>query len=467
MSDNDQTQLERVLTGLSWWSGPTPDTWKTALNRADADPGPTWVTRALRSPWPWVAVPVAAIVVVAIGIAFSESSQSGVGSHSLLYEISSADLDVGADLLAEATRSSARLHTAALDLSLFSSAPGTLGQGRGQVLQRRASDAKPQWLGNVGAQVVAEPGERVKSTVLTPRASSLSPVIASYASPDETTGSQQQMAVVLGPPNVARFVTNSATLSQVRAAAQRASGSNGESLPPGGRHVVRKVSMDLEADDVRGVYFKIVQMVLSQADGEFVERSELHGRGPQTTAYVTLRVRGDRLSATLATLRGLAEVLREQTNSTDVTAQVVDTEARLRNEQRVEQELLALMDKRKDAALEELLKVGEVLAQVRGRIERLVAERQRVGRQVALATVVVSIRSKAAPAKEAVGLGGQLRTEMRDAWRGGVSFLIRTVAAFVSVLIGGLVWWVALCVAVWLGRRRYLRRLAARDSPDA
>lgn len=224
------------------------------------------------------------------------------------------------------------------------------------------------------------------------------------------------------------------------------------------RHVIRKAAIDLAVEDVRSVYLKIQALIPNPAAGEFVESSQIHDTAPQLTAYLTLRVANERLSAVMDALRGLGEVVREQTEASDVTAQVVDIEARLRNERRVEQELVELLDKRQDAPLEDVLKVSQSLSEVRERIEKLEGQRQGIGRQVALATVVVSIRAKDAPPPPSPGLAGQLWSDMSDAWRGGVSFLIDTLAMLVRILIGGLIWWVLLGVGLWLLRRWVLHR---------
>lgn len=224
-----------------------------------------------------------------------------------------------------------------------------------------------------------------------------------------------------------------------------------------GRHVTRKASIDLEAEDVRGVYLKVLKMIPNEALGEYIEDSQIHDSDATLQAYVTLRVRNDRLSEVLSALRELGHVAHESTQSEDVTTQVVDLEARLRNEQRVEKELLALIDKREDAPLQEVLKLSESVAAVRERIEKLVAQREHIGRQVALATVVVSIWSRDARAP-ATGTIAELGHKLSAAWREGSSYLTTSIAVLVQVIVGGLIWWIALCVAVWLTRRWYLRR---------
>ncbi len=237
-----------------------------------------------------------------------------------------------------------------------------------------------------------------------------------------------------------------------------------EAVADGPRHVVRKASIDIEAEDVRGVYLKIISIVPSEAEGEYVEQAQLHGAEPHLSAYVTLRVRSGRLSTVLNTLRGLADVAGERAESTDVTSQVVDLEARLRNERRVEQEMLALLDKREDAPLQELLKVSEAIAQVRERIEKLVAQQQHTARQVALATVVITIRAQDG-SPEPTGAVDRFTVQMSSAWSDGVSMLIGSLSAVARVLIGGLLWWIVLVGILVALRRWYVARNASGATP--
>src|SRR5690606_20931288 len=126
----------------------------------------------------------------------------------------------------------------------------------------------------------------------------------------------------------------------------------------------------------------------------------------------------------------------------DVTAQVVDLEARLRNEQRVEAELLELLAGREDAPLKEVMELRTHLSQVRQEIERLTAQRDRLSGLVAMATVLVILREPdAAPDDAALqSIWDHFRTAVADAWGGGLRLLADTVAVILHVLVGGLIW---------------------------
>lgn len=250
---------------------------------------------------------------------------------------------------------------------------------------------------------------------------------------------------------------------------------------PGVRQVIRRAQISLAVTDVRAAFIAAGQVV-SEAVGdgggagggeEFIQESSVTGKDTdpsQQTASLTLRVRADRLQQVLQALRSLGLVIEERLGGEDVTDQIVDLDARLRNERRVEAELLALLDDRRGAPLKDLLEVRSALDASRERIERLVAQRDRLGRLVALATVVVLIRHADA---------GQVKVDLSPpdptlgqrverAWGDGTKALSRSIAWAVEVLVGGLLVWAIVLVAAigaWALHRRAQRQQADEPPP--
>jgi hypothetical protein len=237
--------------------------------------------------------------------------------------------------------------------------------------------------------------------------------------------------------------------------------------PPGvQRQIIRKGSIELRTKDVRATVQKAA-LLISAAHGEYIETSNVTGEGIHTTADLTLRVAAERLSNVLNELRGLGAVASEKLTGEDVTAQIVDLEARLRNERRVETELLELLDTRKDAPLEDLLKLRSSISGVRQVIEQLEAQRQYLGRLVSLATILVIVRPEDAPppaAKADPAMMQYFMNAVGTAWTGGLRFLADSLAGLVALLVGGAIWWAVLISAILLYRHRYLSRKQALGS---
>lgn len=230
-------------------------------------------------------------------------------------------------------------------------------------------------------------------------------------------------------------------------------GDQQEPTPAMARAVIRKVTMDLEVKDFRAAFAK-ASLLVSDAQGEYLESADQFGSPEPSRGSLVLRVRSERLSSVLNDLRALGVVTSETARGEDVTEQVVDLAARLRNERRIEQELLALFDARKDAPLKEIVELRNELNASRERIERLVAQNDRIARSVALATILVSMRSDLAPAP-AEGIWARFVERFAQAWDEALGALLWSVTAIVRVLVGGLVWWILLGLGVW-GIRRWV-----------
>ena len=269
-----------------------------------------------------------------------------------------------------------------------------------------------------------------------------------------------------------KIVMRSRTVPQEPEPGSTASRPSADPAPD--RHVIRKAQIDLRTEESVRVIFLKAQQVISEARGEYIENASLTGEGKdgeRTIATLTLRIAADRLSAVLGQLRELGVVASESTTGEDVTDRVVDLEARLRNEQRIEGELLELLASRQDASLNEILQLRTQLSSVREGIERLIAQRDRLGRLVALATILVTIQPVVAEDKEpeAPTLAGYFADSIQAAWTSSLRFLIDTAALLVRIAVGGLVWWVLLLVgvlAVRAGLRKRARAAAMEPAPS-
>jgi hypothetical protein len=225
----------------------------------------------------------------------------------------------------------------------------------------------------------------------------------------------------------------------------------------GERFVVHKATIELVTGDVAALFLRCTQL-LSEAHGEFVESSSMSGTGIDARANITLRIAKARLGQVLTDLRQLGTVRSEESRGEDVTDQVVDIEARLHNERRIEAELLELLDKRDDAPLKDVLELRRQISHVRESVERLVAQQQRLGQLTELASVLVIIRPDDAPPEEPeTGLGAYFSESIRGSWTGGIRYLVDSVAGSVQLVVGGLLWW-AILVAIVVTVRHYVRQ---------
>ncbi|MGH8928033.1 MAG: DUF4349 domain-containing protein, partial [Acidimicrobiia bacterium] len=162
------------------------------------------------------------------------------------------------------------------------------------------------------------------------------------------------------------------------------------------RKVIYDGRMELEALDTRAAFDRIVALV--QDSGGYLAATTIadtNQEDEQPVISLTLRLPADRLTATLAEIRSIADrVVTESLQSQDVTDQFVDIEAQLRNLNALETELLALLAELRDnndADPAKLLQVFDQIRATRGEIERLEGQRQMLTNLVSLATLQIAI----------------------------------------------------------------------------
>lgn len=247
-----------------------------------------------------------------------------------------------------------------------------------------------------------------------------------------------------------------------------------ESFDELSRVVVRKATIEIRTPDVRGAFAKI-SLLVSEARGEFVQDSTLTGGGvsagdgPRQPMYgtMTLRVDAKRLGEVMNSLRGVGTVTSENSGGEDITTETVDIEARLRNEKRVEEELLELLKTRQDAQLAEIMEVRTQLGKVRQEIEQLTSRRDHLARLASLATVLVIVQEDVEKEQRESGapFGAYFTKQIEESWNGGLRTLSDGAAWVVRVLVGGAIWW-ALLAVMGVGLWRWARSVPAGRKSD-
>lgn len=134
----------------------------------------------------------------------------------------------------------------------------------------------------------------------------------------------------------------------------------------------------------------------TRAQGGFVAGSSrnVHTRGNEswTTGHLVLRVPGGNFSELKRAVEGVGAVTDAATNRTDVTEQLVDLEARLRN-LRAERDRLRQLYERANGT-EDVLAVGKRLSDVQEEIERLAARKRSLENRVAFSTLTVELTER-------------------------------------------------------------------------
>ncbi|MEO5918248.1 MAG: DUF4349 domain-containing protein [Candidatus Limnocylindrales bacterium] len=150
--------------------------------------------------------------------------------------------------------------------------------------------------------------------------------------------------------------------------------------------VIKTGSLELQVAGVEDATTAAAKAI--GALGGYVSGSEQYGDAENLTASITYRIPSEHWDEAVAALRGLAiKVLTAQTQTQDVTGQVVDLGARIDNLRVTEQALQSIMTKATKVA--DVLAVQAELTTVRGEIERATAEKQHLQEQASLSTLTV------------------------------------------------------------------------------
>jgi hypothetical protein len=221
--------------------------------------------------------------------------------------------------------------------------------------------------------------------------------------------------------------------------------------------IVRTGSMELEVADVAKALSAARDAI--RAVGGYIGASQQQRSGDETVATVTYRIPVARWEDTLASMRGLGTVMGEKTDATEVTAQIIDLDARIRNLKASEQALVGYAEKAPKVS--DLLEIQSRLTDTRGEIERLSAQQANLSNQAALATLAVTFGVKPVEVtKTTEGWDPAAEVDRASATliglgQGIVSFAIVFAIVWLPILvIVGIVAIVGLALARRLGWRR-------------
>ena len=165
------------------------------------------------------------------------------------------------------------------------------------------------------------------------------------------------------------------------------SGGDGVGAPVDDAKIIRTGTIDLEVKDMPTALATARDGILAM--GGYIGASQTWNDGDQPYASVTYRIPVARWEDALVLLRALngqtSKVVAEQTQAVEVTGQVVDLEARIKNLQASESALQAIAAKA--VRISDVLEVQNQLTQVRGEIESLQAQLKDLSERAAYATL--------------------------------------------------------------------------------
>ena len=231
-----------------------------------------------------------------------------------------------------------------------------------------------------------------------------------------------------------------------------------------GAKIIRTGQLQLEVTDVTKAL--LAARTAIQGVGGYIGASQQYQDGEDTVATITYRIPADKWEAALDALRRLGKELTENTSSADVSGQIVDLDARIRNLKASETALVGYISNA--TKVSDVLDIESRLSDVRGQIEQLTAQKAGLDDQVAYATLAVTfgvnvpaVQAAAAtwdPAGEADRAGATLVGFLQGLVTAGIWFGIvwLPILLVLAVVVG---------VVVFVGRRFGLFRRSAGTPP--
>jgi len=202
------------------------------------------------------------------------------------------------------------------------------------------------------------------------------------------------------------------------------------------RHVIRNGSIELTVSDTREK-IRDIHSIAEEAGGVISNSNIYEMREGQYAANLTLRIPENNFSRVMDELETLGKARNIQTGSDDVTMQYVDLESRLNNQKAQEERLIEILEMAE--TVEDVLEIERELYRVRGEIESMTAQLNRLDDLVSLATIQVNLREEAIPTGElTTGPFEGLWTRIVQTFTGSVNFILNatsiTIIAFSALL---------------------------------
>jgi Domain of unknown function (DUF4349) len=228
--------------------------------------------------------------------------------------------------------------------------------------------------------------------------------------------------------------------------------------------LIKTATLQLTVGEIDGAIAEL-KKILNQQQGAIYQFNDDRGSTSRRQASLTLKIPQQNLDATLDTISKLGTVVNTQVASQDVTEQIFDTDARLKNLRKQEEITQKLMER--SGSLKDVLTVSQQLSQIREQIERLEAQVQRLKQQVAYSTINLELSAAIAGAPTPNNSFGW---QVQDTWNRSTRGATQLVTGLVLFGIGLIPYLPVLLLASAIGymlKRRLRRPKRAGLKPEA
>jgi len=220
------------------------------------------------------------------------------------------------------------------------------------------------------------------------------------------------------------------------------------------RKIIKNASLEVEVVDTE-VAKKDAESWITEVKGSITNLNSWEVR-PGVLAYnMTARIPAGELESTMARLTGLGVKKSENFNTSDITAQYMDTKARLENLHARRDRLRAMMDQKTDK-LGDVLEIDRELSNVQMEIENLEQTQTYRDTDVSYSTLQLSLQPE-----QQIGDVQNPYWSATKSWRTAVNDLIMSAQKIADRLMKAVVYipiWLPILLIFWWVDRKFLKR---------
>lgn len=169
---------------------------------------------------------------------------------------------------------------------------------------------------------------------------------------------------------------------------------NDAGVTTGQPQLIKRAQLSLVVDSVDAGLKSASQIIRTQ-QGDILDLQDNQIEAVQRTAYLRIRVPQANLDNLLEALGEVGTVQQQGLSAEDVSTQIVDSKARLRNLRKSEESLLKIMER--SGEISHVLDVSRELSRIREQIEQIDARVQNLQAQVRYSTVDLTLAAAVAP----------------------------------------------------------------------
>lgn len=203
-----------------------------------------------------------------------------------------------------------------------------------------------------------------------------------------------------------------------------------------------------------------VKAIAQQQQGDILNLSdEIPTDGnSHRTASLQVRVPQAKLDAALQALKALGSLDRQSITAEDVSTQLIDSQARLKNLRKTEATLLEIMGR--SGGVSDVLKVAQELSNVRNQVEQITAQLTALQNQVAYSSVQLNLVEVTASVRSQPAVGAQISNTWESATSSFGKFTVDLLQLGIWLMVYS-PYWLLLGAIATFGYTRFKSRPAS------